>query len=40
MLEQLRKRGEEGLGKLFDTMDVVVALTDSPLCMYTTAIGE
>jgi hypothetical protein len=40
MLAELRARGESGLGKLFETVDVVVALADSPLVMYSTTIGE
>ncbi|KAK5170220.1 uncharacterized protein LTR77_004806 [Saxophila tyrrhenica] len=39
MLAELRARGENGLGRLFKDVDIVVALADSPLCMYTTAIG-
>ncbi len=40
MLAELRKRGHAGLGKAFEQVQIVVALTDSSLCMYTTAIGE
>ena len=40
MLAELRVRGESGLGKLFESTDIVVALADSALCMYSTAVGE
>jgi hypothetical protein len=39
-LAELRRRGHEGLDRLFETVDIVVALSDSGLVRYTSATGK
>ena len=40
LVAEMRRRGKGGLDELFQSTDIVVALADSPLCMYSSAAGE
>ena len=40
MLAEMRRRGHAGLDAAFQQADILIALADSPLCMYTTATGR
>lgn len=40
MLAEMRKRGHAYLDPVFERCDVVVALADSPLCRYSSAVGK
>ena len=40
MIVEMRRRGKSALHKVFETCDIVVALADSPLVMYSSAAGE
>lgn len=40
MIDEMRRRANQPLDRVFQTADVIVALADSPLCMYSSAAGE
>ena len=40
MLAQLRKQGRDALDRVFESVDVLVALADSVVCSYASAAGK